>query len=143
VAVPVRLLVVRQCFSAAASGDCFAASAFGFAASLAAFFEREACGQCPPCVVGTQNLAKGIRTLAAGRARRADLGSLGEVAAFMSQHGYCAHSRTAAASVTGLLSRFQADVLAHVTGGPRHGRHADPFGAHSRERAAIEATLPS
>lgn len=113
------------------------------AASLAAFFEREACGQCPPCVVGTQNLARIVRSLAAGKARPAELGSLGEAAGFMSLHGYCAHGRTAAASVTGLLSRFRAEVEAHVSGGPRHGRHADPFGPRSPERAAIEATLPS
>jgi NADH-quinone oxidoreductase subunit F len=113
------------------------------AASLAAFFEREACGQCPPCVVGTQNLARIVRSLAAGKARPADLGSLGEAAGFMSLHGYCAHGRTAAASVTGLLSRFHGDVEAHVGGGPRHGRHADPFGPSSPHRAAVEATLPS
>jgi NADH:ubiquinone oxidoreductase subunit F (NADH-binding) len=113
------------------------------AASLAAFFEREACGQCPPCVVGTQNLARVVRSLAAGKARAADIGSLGEVAGFMAQHGYCAHGRTAAESVTGLLGRFKTDVEAHIAGGPRHGRHADPFGAGSPERTAIEAALPS
>jgi NADH-quinone oxidoreductase subunit F len=111
------------------------------AASLATFFEREACGQCPPCMLGTQNLARTVRALAAGKARSADLAALSEAAGFMSQHGYCAHSRTAAAAVTGLLERFRAEVEAHLAGGPRRGRHADPFGPHSRERAAIEATL--
>jgi NADH-quinone oxidoreductase subunit F len=113
------------------------------AASLAAFFEREACGQCPPCVLGTQNLARTVRALAAGKARSADLAALSEAAGFMSQHGYCAHSRTAAAAVTGLLGRFRAEVDAHISGGPRRGRHADPFGPVSGERVAIEATLTS
>jgi NADH-quinone oxidoreductase subunit F len=113
------------------------------AASLAAFFEREACGQCPPCVVGTQNLARVVRLLASGRARSEDLAHLGEAAGFMSQHGYCAHGRTAATAVTSLLGRFQAEVREHVGGGPRHGRHADPFGAASPERKAIEALAPS
>ena len=113
------------------------------AASLSAFFEREACGQCPPCVVGTRNLAAIVRTLAAGTARAADLGSLNEAAGFMSMHGHCAHGRTAASAVTGLLSRFRGDVEAHLAGGPRRGRHADPFGPSSPERAAIEAALPS
>ncbi|HEY7515790.1 MAG TPA: hypothetical protein VIC87_14985, partial [Vicinamibacteria bacterium] len=58
-----------------------------------------------------------------------------------SQHGYCAHSRTAAHSVTGLLSRFSSVVEAHVTGGRRRGRPADPFSAASAERSAIEAAL--
>jgi NADH-quinone oxidoreductase subunit F len=111
------------------------------AASLAAFFEREACGQCPPCTVGTKNVSRIIRSLAAGRARAADLATLSEAAGFMSQHGYCAHGRTAAASLTGLLGRFPADVEAHVGGGRRQGRHADPFGSDSPERSAIEAVV--
>jgi NADH-quinone oxidoreductase subunit F len=113
------------------------------AASLSGFFEREACGQCPPCVVGTQNLARIVRLLAAGKARGSDLAHLEEAAGFMSQHGYCAHSRTAAAAVTGLLRRFRSDVEEHVTGGPRRGRHADPFGAGSPERVAIESQAAS
>jgi NADH-quinone oxidoreductase subunit F len=112
-------------------------------ASLAGFFEREACGQCPPCVVGTQNLARIVRLLASGKARGSDLAHLDEAASFMSQHGYCAHSRTAAAAVTGLLRRFQAEVQEHVNGGPRHGRHSDPFGPTSPERMAIDAPRPS
>jgi NADH-quinone oxidoreductase subunit F len=111
------------------------------AASLAAFFEREACGQCPPCTVGTKNVSRIVRRLAAGRAGAADLATLSEAAGFMSQHGYCAHGRTAAASLTGLLGRFPADVEAHVGGGRRRGRHADPFGPDSPERSAIEAVV--
>jgi NADH-quinone oxidoreductase subunit F len=111
------------------------------AASLAAFFEREACGQCPPCTVGTQNVARVVRMLAAGRARPADLAALSEAAGFMSGHGYCAHGRTAAASLTGLLERFRADVEMHVGGGRRRGRHADPFCVGSPERSAIEAAV--
>jgi NADH-quinone oxidoreductase subunit F len=113
------------------------------AASLAGFFEREACGQCPPCVVGTQNLARIVRLLAAGKARGSDLSHLDEAAGFMAHHGYCAHSRTAAAAVTGLLRRFHREVEEHVTGGPRRGRHADPFGTASPERAAIESQAAS
>jgi NADH-quinone oxidoreductase subunit F len=111
------------------------------AASLAGFFERESCGQCPPCTVGTRNVAGIVRSVAAGRARPADLTALQEASGFMSQHGYCAHSRTAAHSVTGLLSRFSSVVEAHVTGGRRRGRPADPFSAASAERSAIEAAL--
>ena len=49
-----------------------------------------------------------------GAARARDLHDLAEVAGFMKDHGYCAHSRTAAASVTGLLARFRGDVEAHL-----------------------------
>jgi len=111
------------------------------AASLAGFFEREACGQCPPCTMGTANLARVLRAVEAGEARAADLSHLAEAAGFMSVHGYCAHSRTAAASVTGLLARCPDAVAAHLAarGCPRPEGRVDPFAACSPERTAIEA----
>ena len=114
------------------------------AVSVAAFFERESCGQCPPCTVGTANLARVARALETGQARAKDVQDLREAAGFMSDHGYCAHSRTAAAAVTGLLSRFPGDVEAHVQarGCPRSpADRRDPFHPESPERAAIEAVL--
>jgi NADH-quinone oxidoreductase subunit F len=113
------------------------------AASLASFFEREACGQCPPCTMGTANLARVLRAVEDGSARAKDLQDLGEAAGFMSQHGYCAHGRTAAASLTGLLGVFRADVEAHLSARrcPRPEGRADPFADRSPERAAIEGAL--
>jgi hypothetical protein len=60
----------------------------------------------------------------------------------MKDHGYCAHSRTAAASVTGLLARFRDDVAAHLSAGrcPRSDAPpCDPFAPGSPEWRAIEA----
>jgi NADH:ubiquinone oxidoreductase subunit F (NADH-binding) len=111
-------------------------------ASLAGFFERESCGQCPPCTVGSAGLARTLRAVESGSARARELNDLAEVAGFMKDHGYCAHSRTAAASVTGLLARFRGDVEAHLAAGrcPRHdARPCDPFGNGSPERRAIES----
>jgi NADH-quinone oxidoreductase subunit F len=112
------------------------------AASLAAFFERESCGQCPPCTLGTQSLARVLRDVEAGAARARDLESLAEAAGFMSGHGYCAHGRTAAAAVTGLLAQFRTDVAAHIEARrcPRGDvARCDPFDPGSPERDAIEA----
>ena len=113
------------------------------AASLAAFFEREACGQCPPCVQGSRNLSRVMRAVESGDARARDLTDLAEAAGFMADHGYCAHSRTAAAAVTGLLRRVPSAVEAHLAARrcPQRGRARDPFAPTSAERAAIEATL--
>jgi NADH:ubiquinone oxidoreductase subunit F (NADH-binding) len=114
------------------------------AASLAGFFERESCGQCPPCTAGTANLARVLRAVEGGEARAKDLQDLDEAAGFMALHGYCAHTRTAAASVTGLLRRFEAAVQEHLAarGCPRAPEsRIDPFHPESRERAAIEAVL--
>jgi NADH-quinone oxidoreductase subunit F len=111
--------------------------------SLAAFFERESCAQCPPCSVGAANLARLVRGLETGSSRAGDLQAMGETAGFMSAHGYCAHGRTGAASVTGLVSRFRKDVDEHVAarGCPRGPVPSDPFGDRSPERTAIEAAL--
>jgi NADH-quinone oxidoreductase subunit F len=113
------------------------------AVSLSAFFERESCAQCPPCSVGTANLARLLRGLEEGSARPADLQALGETAGFMSVHGYCAHGRTGAAAVMGLVARFRKDVDQHLAarGCPRGAPPSDPFGDDSGERKAIEAAL--
>jgi NADH-quinone oxidoreductase subunit F len=116
------------------------------ASSLSAFFQRESCGQCPPCSVGSTSLSRILDAVEEGRARPSELRDLAETAGFMSDHGYCAHSRTAAASVTGLFARFRAEVEAHLAakGCPRAGQHGAivrPFDVASPERRAIEATL--
>jgi NADH-quinone oxidoreductase subunit F len=111
-------------------------------ASLADFFERESCGQCPPCTVGSASLARTLRAVEAGTARAREIHDLAEVAGFMKDHGYCAHSRTAALSVTGLLARFHGDVEQHIAAGrcPRAGAvPCDPFANGSAERQAVEA----
>lgn len=115
------------------------------AASLAAFFERESCGQCPPCTQGSRNLSRVVRAVESGEARARDLQDLAEAAGFMADHGYCAHSRTAAAAVTGLLRRVPSAVQAHLEARacPHPGAASDPFGAASPQRAAIEAVLAS
>ena len=115
----------------------------GVAVALSAFFERESCGQCPPCTVGTHSLGRVLAALEDGRARGRDLADLAEVAGFMTSHGYCAHCRTAAAAVSGVLARVPGEVAAHLAarGCPRGGGAGDPFAAGSPERTAIEAAL--
>ena len=112
---------------------------------LSLFFEREACGQCPPCSVGTANIAGILRSLEAGEAGPRQLGHLADAAAFMAGHGYCAHTRTGSAAVTGVVGRFKDDVDAHLAAGrcPRPEGAADPFASNSPERAAIEKALVS
>jgi NADH-quinone oxidoreductase subunit F len=112
----------------------------GIAASLARFFAREACGQCPPCMVGTASLARIVSAVEAGAARPRELADLTETAGFMSSHGYCAHARTAAAAITGLLARVQESVEEHLRAGRcPHPNGIGPFDLGSPELQAIEA----
>jgi NADH-quinone oxidoreductase subunit F len=114
------------------------------AASVAGFFERENCAQCPPCAVGTASLARILRAVESGASRPRDLRDLHEVAGFMSGHGYCAHCRTAAAVAVGMTRRFAGALEVHVGGDgcpwPER-RHPDPFAPGSPERAAVEAAV--
>lgn len=112
------------------------------AVSLANFFERESCLQCPPCSVGTASMARLVKGIEEGAGKREDLNTLGEMAGFISSHGYCAHGRTGARSVMGVLSRFANSVEEHLRGGRCQVAASDPFGEASPERRAIEATVP-
>ncbi len=117
---------------------------FDLAVALAAFFERESCGQCPPCVRGTESLHKIARALQTGQARAQDVADVGEVAGFMGMHGYCAHCRAAAGSVKRLVSLNGPAVAAVVAGTgvrPLPSAAYDPFSSGSPQRAAIEAVL--
>ena len=114
------------------------------AASVTAFFERENCGQCPPCAVGTASLARVFRTLESGGARPRDLRDLADVAGFMSHHGYCAHCGSAAAVATGLAHRHSEAVEIHVREGrcpDPDRRHPDPFAPGSPERETLEKAV--
>lgn len=106
--------------------------------SLAAFFERESCGQCPPCTVGTATLHRIARATRDGLARAKDLKEFGEAAFFMKDHGYCAHCRTAASSVGSVLERTRALVEARAAR-RQAVRPSRPFDTDSPERRAIEA----
>jgi NADH-quinone oxidoreductase subunit F len=114
------------------------------AASALRFFERESCGQCPPCAVGAASLARVLARLEDGGARPRDLRDLHEVAGFMSGHGYCAHCRTAARMATATTTRLAAEVEDHVRSercpSPQR-RHPDPFAPGSGERTTLEAAV--
>jgi NADH-quinone oxidoreductase subunit F len=110
------------------------------AVPLARFFERETCGQCPPCTLGTQSLHRIARAIDDGTARSRDLADLPEIAGFMKSHGYCAHCRTAAVIVSGLLEPGLGRGAERKPGAIAHSA-ADIFAPGSPERAAIEGVL--
>jgi len=111
------------------------------AVALSAFFERESCGQCPPCVRGTESLHKIARALRSGTARTQDVADVGEIAGFMAMHGYCAHCRAAAWAMTRLVSQTEPRMPVEAEAPRPPSAAYDPFAAGSPERAAIEAVL--
>lgn len=61
----------------------------------------------------------------------------------MTMHGYCGHSRAAAAAVTRLFALWQDEILGHLRGAETTpgGRDRDPFAPGSSERRALDAFL--
>lgn len=111
--------------------------------SVARFFERESCGQCPPCVLGTTNLRELVTGAKAATNRLTPQASIKETASFMSMHGYCSHSRSGASAVTGLFTRWQTQAIEHVKIGTVAAglEKRDPFAPGSTERQALDAFL--
>jgi len=111
--------------------------------SIACFFERESCGQCPPCVLGTTNLRQLVTGDRPPTIRLTPQAAMREAASFMLMHGYCSHSRAGASAVTKLFALWQDDLLGHLRGEalPPGARERDPFAPGSAERRALEAFL--
>ena len=118
-------------------------SAYSIVESIARFFERESCGQCPPCVLGTVNLRSLVTGDRPPTIRLTPQTAVRETASFMSMHGYCGHSRAGATAVSALFGRFEGEIMARLRGGecPSGTRDRDPFAPGSAERAALDAFL--
>ena len=120
-----------------------ATSPHSVVASIARFFEREACGQCPPCVLGTTNLRQLVTGDRPPTIRLTPHTAMREAASFMSMHGYCSHARAGAAAVTNLFALWQDEIMSFLRDGTRPPgvRERDPFAPGSSERLALDASL--
>ena len=120
-----------------------ATSPHSIVASIARFFERESCGQCPPCVLGAVNLRQLVTGDRPPTIRLTPQAALRETASFMSIHGYCGHARAGASAVTKLFALWQDEIMAFLRDGTVSGdaRERDPFAPGSSERGALDAFL--
>jgi NADH:ubiquinone oxidoreductase subunit F (NADH-binding) len=111
--------------------------------SIASFFEREACGQCPPCVLGTENMRRLVSGGRESTIRLTPHSAIRETASFMSMHGYCGHARAGASAITRLFELWQGDILDRLHGRPTGTglRNRDPFAPGSQEREALDRFL--
>jgi NADH-quinone oxidoreductase subunit F len=111
--------------------------------SVARFFERESCGQCPPCVLGTVNLRQLVTGDRPPTIRLAPQAAMRETASFMLMHGYCSHARAGASAVTRLFALWQDEIMGHLRNesAPPGARNRDPFAPGSPERRALEAFI--
>ena len=78
------------------------------------FFERESCGQCPPCRIGTQELATLIRKIEDGPGEESDLAKLLQICGFVKGTGFCTLVTGAAVLVQNSLRLFRQEFEEHI-----------------------------
>ena len=78
------------------------------------FFKGESCGQCPPCRMGTINLATLMTKIEAGEGTPKDLDSLLQLCGFVKGTGYCTLVTGAAVLVQSSLKLFRHEFEEHI-----------------------------
>ena len=78
------------------------------------FFKVESCGQCPPCRMGTINLANLVTKVEAGEGTQKDLDSLLQLCGFVKGTGYCTLVTGAAVLVQSSLRLFRHEFEEHI-----------------------------
>ncbi len=79
------------------------------------FFKVESCGQCPPCRMGTINLATLMTKIESGEGTQKDLDALLQVCGFVKGTGYCTLVTGAAVLVQSSLKLFREEFESHIT----------------------------
>jgi NADH:ubiquinone oxidoreductase subunit F (NADH-binding)/NADH:ubiquinone oxidoreductase subunit E len=87
-----------------------------------AFTQRESCGKCTPCRVGTKRMLEILDRLCEGRARRRDLDLLERLAATTRSQSLCGLGKTAPNPVLTTLKYFRDEYEAHLEGRCPTGR---------------------
>jgi NADH-quinone oxidoreductase subunit F len=88
------------------------------ARALAAFFERESCGVCPPCRMETTSLRGLLEQVAAGRARPDVFDRIGQLFDFAADQGRCSFIRMPQPPFRSAFQSFHDDFAAHLAGRP-------------------------
>ncbi len=78
------------------------------------FFKGESCGQCPPCRMGTNNLATLIAKIEEGQGTQKDMDSLLQLCGFVKGTGYCTLVTGAAVLVQSSVKSFQKEYEEHL-----------------------------
>ena len=81
---------------------------------FSSFFKAESCGQCPPCRMGTINLAMLVDKIERGEGVQKDLDTLLQVCGFVKGTGYCTLVTGAAVLVQSSLRLFRHEFEEHI-----------------------------
>src|SRR5437773_4031431 len=78
------------------------------------FFKVESCGQCPPCRMGTINLADLLRKIEEGKGTEKDLATLLQLSGCLKGRGYCTVVTGASVLVESSLRHFRREFEEHI-----------------------------
>ncbi len=78
------------------------------------FLQRESCGKCVPCRLGTTRMLELLTKITEGRATMKDIEALERLSAIMSTSSLCGLGRTAPNPVITSLTHFRDEYLAHI-----------------------------
>lgn len=85
-------------------------------ASVSSFFERESCGKCAPCRLGTSELTGLLKRLSAGTATDEDLNSGKQTAQVMIDGSICALGSAAGKMFLDSVRYFEDEYREHISG---------------------------
>jgi NADH-quinone oxidoreductase subunit F len=80
------------------------------------FFARESCGQCPPCQLGTQNIAAILQRFEKGEGVLDDIAYISQLCGIVKGRGYCYLVTGAAVLLESSLKHFRQEYEAHIRG---------------------------
>ena len=81
---------------------------------LSRFFEAETCGQCPPCRIGTNQLATLVAKVENGEGTQKDLDQMLQVCGFVKGTGFCTLVTGASVLVQHSLRLFRDEFEEHI-----------------------------
>ena len=79
-----------------------------------AFTQRESCGKCGPCRIGTKRMLEILERIVAGEGTMEDLDKLEETAQFVKERSLCGLGKSAPLPVLSTLKYFREEYLEHI-----------------------------
>jgi len=81
------------------------------------FTQRESCGKCGPCRIGTKRMLEILEKITAGQGTMEDLEKLEETAKFVKERSLCGLGKSAPLPVLSTIRNFREEYLEHILEG--------------------------
>ena len=78
------------------------------------FTQRESCGKCGPCRIGTKRMLEILEKIVAGKGTMADLQKLEDTAKFVKERSLCGLGKSAPLPVLSTIKNFRQEYVEHI-----------------------------